>query len=145
MSLLSLDKTVFAIIDNWSVQSTSTWDNKASALIAKTCFAIITARQRSCGKVMFLQLSVILFTGGSASVHAGIPSPPGPARPPPGQWCMLGDTVNKRAVCILLECNLVSCNFLSSKGSFTSNKSRNRKRNFCLFFFNFFLFHFRSM
>ena len=30
---------------------------------------IITARKRSCGKV-------ILFTGGSASVHAGIPPPP---------------------------------------------------------------------
>ena len=27
--------------------------------------------------------------------------------PPPPQ-CMLGDTVNKRAVCILLECNLVN-------------------------------------
>ena len=45
--------------------------------------------------------------------------PPGPGTPPqqtppradtllPGQ-CMLGDTVNKRAVCILLECNLVLC------------------------------------
>ena len=28
-------------------------------------------------------------------------------RYPPAQ-CMLGDTVNKRTVCILLECNLVS-------------------------------------
>ena len=35
--------------------------------------SIITVRKRSCGKVMFLHLSVILFTGGvSASVHAGI-------------------------------------------------------------------------
>ena len=32
--------------------------------------------------------------------------PPGSRHPPPAQ-CMLGDTVNKRAVCILLECNLV--------------------------------------
>ena len=83
---------------------------------------------------MFLQLSVILFTGGgSASVYAGIPHPPqhtprtrhppradtpqsrhhppdqAPLRTdnPPAQ-CMLGDTVHKRAVCILLECNLVS-------------------------------------
>ena len=34
--------------------------------------------QRSCGKVMFLHLSVILSTGGgvSASVHAGIHTPP---------------------------------------------------------------------
>ena len=40
--------------------------------------------------------------------QAGIPpgsgNPPG-TRHPPAQ-CMLGDTVNKRAVCILLECNL---------------------------------------
>ena len=40
--------------------------------------------QRSWGKVIFLYLSVILFTGGgSASVHAGIP-PPGPGRHPLG-------------------------------------------------------------
>ena len=46
---------------------------------------------------MFLHLSVILFTGGSASVHAGIPlrdqTPPGPdpLRPdPPGQTPPLG-------------------------------------------------------
>ena len=36
---------------------------------------------------------------------------PGKGRPPwqgrPPAQCMLGDTVNKRAVCILLECNLV--------------------------------------
>ena len=44
--------------------------------------------QRSWGKVMFLQASVVLLTGGvSASVHAGIPSPQGAAplsRHPPG-------------------------------------------------------------
>ena len=40
--------------------------------------------QRSCGKVMFLHLSVILSTGGvSAPVHAGIHTPL--ARHPPGQ------------------------------------------------------------
>ena len=61
-------------------------------------------------------LSVILFTGEvSASVHAGIhPTagrhpPPGadipPEQTPPAQ-CMLGDTGNKRAVRILLECIL---------------------------------------
>ena len=33
--------------------------------------------QQSWGKVMFSQLCVILFTGGSVSVHAGIPPPPG--------------------------------------------------------------------
>ena len=33
---------------------------------------LFTVHKRSCGKVMFLDLSVILFTGGvSASVHAG--------------------------------------------------------------------------
>ena len=116
--------------------------------------------QRSWGKVLFSQASVILFTGGSASVHAGIAAPPrsryAPAAepPPPEQTpgsrnppkqespqnrhplgagnplttravtppgtdtpreqapplsaqCKLRDTVNKRAVCILLECFLV--------------------------------------
>ena len=33
-------------------------------------------------------------------------TPPGPGRHPPEQ-SILGDTVNERAVCILLECNLV--------------------------------------
>ena len=33
-------------------------------------------------------------------------NPSGPGTPPQEQ-CMLGDTVNERAVCILLECNLV--------------------------------------
>ena len=38
--------------------------------------------QRSWAKVMFLQVCVILFTGGvSASVHAGIPHPPGADTP----------------------------------------------------------------
>ena len=56
---------------------------------------------------------------GSASVHAGIPYLPARQSPnkeiplarrlpwkgdPPAQ-CMRGDTVNKQAVCILLECN----------------------------------------
>ena len=85
---------------------------------------------------MFLHVSVCP-QGGSASVHDGIPldqahplgpgtlqqgdhpgkeTPPGKADPHlarrPLAQCMLGDTVNKRAVCILLECNLVF------KGSF---------------------------
>ena len=81
---------------------------------------------------MFLQLSVILFTRGvclsacwdtplpkqtppeqtpqsrqppGADTHPGAGTPPG-SRHPPVQ-CMLGDTANKRAVRILLECNLV--------------------------------------
>ena len=86
--------------------------------------------QRSCGKVMFLHLSVILFTGGGClphppgrhppcpvhagihtpfSVHAGI-HPPCPVHAgihtplPIACW----DMVNKRAVRIPLECILVS-------------------------------------
>ena len=39
--------------------------------------------QRSWGKVMFLHESVILFTGGSAPLHAGIHTPPGPGTPHP--------------------------------------------------------------
>ena len=76
------------------------------------------------GQAYVFTLVVILFTGGSAPLHAGIhpprsrhpPSqeqiPPMPMprdqepRPPEVQ-CMLGDTANKRAVRILLECNLV--------------------------------------
>ena len=70
------------------------------------------------GKVIFLHLFVILFTGGSASVHAGRPlqrrHPPG-GDPSPREetplaqiWSdMVGDTVNAWVVRILLECNLV--------------------------------------
>ena len=58
--------------------------------------------------------------GASASVHAGIP-PPGadtprskhPPCPPPQS--MLGDTVNARAVRILLECNLVLKVFITAR------------------------------
>ena len=72
--------------------------------------------QRSWSEVIFSQAPVILFTGGwgSASVHAGILPPPARQTPPSRQGrggsvplpaqCMLGDTVNKRAVCIPLEC-----------------------------------------
>ena len=38
-------------------------------------------------------------------------TPPRTRHPPPAQ-CMLGDTVNKWTVCILLECNLVSFLFI---------------------------------
>ena len=93
----------------------------------------ITARKRSLRRLYFYTcLSVILFTGGmSASVHDGIhPSllaadtprkqtppqvadtPSGSRHPPeadtPPSQCMLGDTGNKRAVCILLEYIFVS-------------------------------------
>ena len=44
----------------------------------KNCLThIISGRNEVVAKVIFLHLSVILFTGGvSASVHAGIPLPP---------------------------------------------------------------------
>ena len=59
---------------------------------------------------MFLHLSVILFTGGgSASVHAGMPYPPGPDTPrtrhPSIRWLLL------RTVRTLLECILVIFSF----------------------------------
>ena len=38
-------------------------------------FLIFTGRNEVVAKVIFLHLFVILFTGGSASVHAGIPPP----------------------------------------------------------------------
>ena len=57
--------------------------------------------------------------GGSASVHAGIPpqdqagtsqdqAPPPQHQAHPPEQSILGDMVNEWAVCILLECNLVS-------------------------------------
>ena len=78
----------------------------------------------SWGKVMFLHVSVILFTGGVCPIacwdtHTPSPltkgrhpppreqTPPPRADTPPAQ-CMLRDTTNKRAVRILLECNLVT-------------------------------------
>ena len=57
--------------------------------------------QRSWGKVMFLHVSVILFTGGSAPLHAGI-HPPGPEPGTP-----LGPGTPPGTVHILLECILV--------------------------------------
>ena len=72
------------------------------------------------GIVMFLHLSVILFTGErSDPLHAGIHTPQGrhpPGQTPPG---ILRDTVNKRAVRILVECILVTqiFGFVMSRGS----------------------------
>ena len=70
--------------------------------------SIFTARKTKFAKVMFLHLSVShsVHGGGSASLHAGIADSPG-SRHPPAQY-MLGDTANKRAVRILLECILVA-------------------------------------
>ena len=75
--------------------------------------AVITTRKQSLRRLCFYTcLSVILFTGGSASVHAGIADHPQEqtapgSRHPPAQ-CILGDTANTQAVCILLECILVN-------------------------------------
>ena len=81
--------------------------------MAEGTLYFITARKRSLRSLCFYTcLSFCPWGGGgvgSASVHDGIPpraDPPlGPVPPP--QQCMLGDTVNQRAVCMLLECNLV--------------------------------------
>ena len=74
-------------------------------------FANFYRPQTKFAKVMFLHLSV------SHSVHregvclSACWDTPRKQKPPgsrhPHEQCMLGDTVNKRAVCILLECNLV--------------------------------------
>ena len=66
---------------------------------------------------------------GSAPLHAGIPPPSRQSRPPgmetplarqiPPAQCILGDTVNKRVVCILLECSFVE--FISNV--FNTNNS----------------------
>ena len=104
---------------------------------------IITGRNEVVAKVIFLHLSVILFTGGgvSASVHAGIPPPPGsrppweqtppgsrhpPGADPPGSRhpprSRLQHTVYERPVRILLECILVSKNI-----SYVQNKEKEWK------------------
>ena len=134
---------------------------------------VITARKQSLGQGNIFSSVCREFCsqGGSASVHAGIPPPPPGTRqpPPPGAdppgtrhprqqtppgsrhppvQCMLRDTVNKRAVCILLECNLVQhasnrpqnsqtqafmapilypakCNFCAAPTSVTTNADTN--------------------
>ena len=78
---------------------------------------LFTGRNEVVAKVIFLHLSVILFTGGgSASVHAGIPPGPDPpsgtppSTPPsgtPSPESRPRHTVNERPVRILLECILV--------------------------------------
>ena len=61
---------------------------------------IFTGREVVVAKVMFLQASVILSTGGGGGVSA-----PGSRHPPPRS--KLRHTVNERPVRILLECILV--------------------------------------
>ena len=85
--------------------------------------------QWSCGKVMFLHLSVTLFMGGVCLWFWGYLAHPPPGRytlpldrHPPGQTparadplhSSCWDTVNKRAVRVLLECILVQHGFAFS-------------------------------
>ena len=65
---------------------------------------LVTARKRSLGQGnIFAPVCHSVHGGGSASVHAGIT----PREQTPPEQCMLGDTANKRALRILLECILV--------------------------------------
>ena len=84
------------------------------------CLTLLPPANEVWGKVIFSVECVknSVHRGRSASVHAGILPPSSKAGHPwqgdtlsiqiPPVQCMLGDTVNKRAVCILLECNLVN-------------------------------------
>ena len=75
---------------------------------------LITGLNEVVAKVIFLHLSVILFTGG---VSASVTTPPHPRSKHPGSRhpleadtspvSRLRHTVNERPVCILLECILV--------------------------------------
>ena len=94
---------------------------------------------RSCGKVMFLHLSVILFTGGSAIPPLGRhqPGQTPPGQTPPNSACW--DTVNNWVVCILLECILVTyTSFQFFKQRRNINTHSTKKSNFKISFF----FHF---
>ena len=90
--------------------------------VAKTDCFIFTARKRSCGKVVLLQVSVILFTGGEVWCRGAGPGGclvPGGAWSGGGAWSRGvpgGDPPGRlllRAVRILLECILV--NFYESR------------------------------
>ena len=94
----------------------SSWNNQLRIRTLWIPWIFFYRPQRSCGKVMFLHLSVL---GGGfwADTPLGQTHPP-LGRPPPGKHSPPGrrpllcsacwDTVNKRAVRILLECNLVT-------------------------------------
>ena len=58
------------------------------------------------GKVIFSEVCVKNFVHRVGLPHCMLGYPVG-SRPPPPEQCMLGDTGNKLAVRILLECNLV--------------------------------------
>ena len=81
---------------------------------------LVTFRKRSCGKVMFLYLSVILFTGGVYTLPlADTPHPPGrhpPRHPPPQANPPPPRQPLQLTVRILLECILVNIIFASRAG-----------------------------
>ena len=69
---------------------------------------VITGRNEVAAKVMFLLVSVILFTGGLPQCMLGYHHPPPGRRPPfPAEGSTPRHTVNERPVRILLECILV--------------------------------------
>ena len=102
-------------------------------MYARLCHIWLPPVNEAWGKVMFSHLSVILFMGGVYPI-ACWNTPPNrttprrtpplgrhpPSRHPPGQTtpfsptCILQDTVNKRAVRILLDCILVVSVFSTS-------------------------------
>ena len=83
---------------------------------------LVTGHNEAVAKVIFLHLFVILFTGGSTSVHARIPLPtpqdqahprtrhtsPRPGQAPFPPRSRLRHTINEQPVPILLECILVT-------------------------------------
>ena len=93
----------------------------SSLLSQQPHFLVFYRPQRSWGKVIFSEACQEFCSGGvPGQVHppgrytARAGTPPWTGTPPPGQilppnsaQCMLGDMGNKRAVRILLECNLV--------------------------------------
>ena len=70
---------------------------------------IITAANEVCEGYVFTRVCHSVHGGGSAPVHAGMhnPRPWDLRQAPPPEQCMLGDTGNKRAVRIPVECILV--------------------------------------
>ena len=69
---------------------------------------LVTARKRSLGQGnIFTPVCHSVHRGGLPQCMLGYHHPPGPGAHTPPEQSMLGDTVNARAVRILLECYLV--------------------------------------
>ena len=136
-SIFASDNCIWCINNNWKSQLPCChWIN----LHSFNCFSpfmqeYLPPATKLGGKVMFLHVSVILFTGGGCLPQSMLgctprrtpprETPPGrppqeDTRNPPLEQCMLGDTGNKRAVYILLECILVKVDFLITLGRIRS-------------------------